>query len=90
MRHLTKLHALVDFGFKVGRAKAVQVRAGQVFWVTNTETDQTRIGYVLIDRAGCGHIGAGYAFTPAQIEKLFLVEARDGEQKTRLLAESHE
>jgi hypothetical protein len=71
-KHCTELTAKSDFAFRVGgKGRAITVRTGQAFWVTNTQVDQQTRGIVLVDRKGKGSISAGYAFTPEQIETLF-------------------
>lgn len=72
-----RLVARRDFQFKVPgvKGRAVTVRAGQRFWITNSMLDQDARKVVMIDREGRGHISNGYAFTPEMIADLFTVEA---------------
>lgn len=71
-RQGSTLAALRAFTFKPGgKGRAVNVRAGDRFWVTNSLTDQAARKVVLIERNGRGHIGGGYAFTPALIVEHF-------------------
>lgn len=74
MKQGERLTAKGDFQFKSGgKGRAVVVRAGQKFWVTNSMIDQAAQKVVMIDREGKGHISHGYAFTPEMIENLFEV-----------------
>ena len=69
MKQGERLTAKGDFQFKSGgKGRAVVVRAGQKFWVTNSMIDQAAQKVVMIDREGKGHISHGYAFTPEMIE----------------------
>lgn len=69
---LVEIKAKHDFAFKVGgKGRAIVVRRGQIFWVTNTRHDQTLRGIVLVDRKGKGHISGGYAFSHNQLMELF-------------------
>jgi hypothetical protein len=71
------LVAKSGFQFKApgARGRAVTVKPGQRFWVTNSDLDQKRSGQVMIDRAGRGCISHGYAFTPATLAQYFEVAA---------------
>jgi len=76
LRQGTRLVAKTDFRFGTGKGRAVMVRTGQKFWVTNSQVDQAAQKLVLIDRAGKGSISNGYAFSPAMVDAYFHVEAR--------------
>ena len=67
------LKAKAAFQFKApgSRGRAVTVKPGQLFWVTNCSTDQQRSGHVTIDREGRGHISHGYAFHPETLRQYF-------------------
>ena len=52
-------------------AVKVKVKAGQLFWITNSEFDQTRTGHVLIQRKGKGHLSTGWPFAASDIETYF-------------------
>lgn len=69
MKQGTYLEAASDFEFK--SAKLVKVKAGQLFWITNSEFDQTRTGHVLIQRKGKGHLSTGWPFAASDIETYF-------------------
>jgi|JI7StandDraft_1071085.scaffolds.fasta_scaffold740907_2 hypothetical protein len=70
---MTYLIAKQDFAFTPQRkhARRVVVRAGQRFWITNSQVNQRETGLVMIDRYGKGCISNGYPFAPAHIEQLF-------------------
>jgi hypothetical protein len=70
---MTNLIAKADFAFTPQRkhARRVVVRAGQRFWITNSQVNQRETGLVMIDRYGKGCISNGYPFSPAHIEQLF-------------------
>lgn len=53
------------------KTRAIVIRKGQQFNITNSQTDQTTRGIVMIDRKGKGHLGIGYPFTAEQILALF-------------------
>lgn len=68
------LIAKSDFGFRASpKGRAVQVRKGQRFWVTSSQTYAARVGFLTIDREGKGSICNGYAFAPTQVAELFEV-----------------
>ena len=72
-RQGTYLTAKADFTFKA--ARQVKVKAGQVFWVTTSDSRQRESGLVHIARKAKGSIGNGYAFNPAWIPEFFEVES---------------
>lgn len=67
------LKAKAPFSFKApgSRGRAVTVKPGQLFWVTNSGLDQNRSGLVMIDRIGRGCISNGYAFNPDTLQQYF-------------------
>lgn len=69
------LIAKADFAFTPQRknARRVVVRAGQRFWITNSNLCQRDTGLVLVERHGKGCISNGYPFSPAQVAQLFEV-----------------
>ena len=71
--HGAALVAKAAFTFKApgARGRAVTVKPGARFWVTNTPQDQRARGAVLIEREGRGCISHGYAFAPETIGQLF-------------------
>lgn len=76
MKQAAYLFPKAPFAFKPGgTGRAVQVKAEQVFWVTNSELNQSSTGRILIARKGSGTCGQGWAFSPEQIAQLFTVEA---------------
>lgn len=77
MRQGSTITAKSAFTFKASgtRGRAVTVRSGDKFWITNCETDQARQGVVMIDRTGRGHISHGYAFQPEILQAWFEVAA---------------
>lgn len=72
-KHGAPLIALSGFTFKVpgARGRAVSVKPGARFWVTNAMQDQAARGVVLIEREGRGCISHGYAFTPEAVAQFF-------------------
>lgn len=68
--------AKAAFQFKVtgSRGRAVSVKPGQRFWVTNCGTDQVSSGLVTIDLEGRGYISHGYAFRPETLAQCFELE----------------
>lgn len=74
MKQGQTLIAKSDFGFRAkAKGRAVQVRTGQRFWVTNSAICQAKDGVIMVDREGKGHISNGWAFTPSLIETYFEV-----------------
>lgn len=72
IRQGTTLEAVEAFTFKRNnKGRSILVQPGQRFWVTNSQLGQKVDGYVMIDRAGRGCISHGYAFSPADIARLF-------------------
>lgn len=75
MKQATYLTAKTDFSFKPDGAKrAVHVKMGQIFWVTNSEISQVNSGHILIARKGTGNCGHGYVFSSEQIMQYFTPE----------------
>lgn len=70
MKQCQRLESLCDFQFKSGN-RLVKVKAGQKFWVTNTESDQRQTNCALIEREGKGNISAGWAFALSDIAAYF-------------------
>lgn len=66
--------AIGDFSFKNqgARGRAVQVKIGQQFWVTNPTYQHKE--YIMVQRAGKGHINTGYAFSVEDFSKFFATD----------------
>lgn len=76
MNQFAALTAKADFNFRAStKGRAIVVRAGQKFWMTNTASNAARTGLVVLDRQGKGSIGAGYPFAASQVSDLFEVAA---------------
>lgn len=72
MKQLTQLRAKVNFQYKLGpKGRWCQAKAGELYWVTNTEASQNSRAQILIDRIDRGRVGTGYPFTLATINELF-------------------
>lgn len=69
MRQATTLTAKASFAFKANK-RTVTVTAGQRFWVTNTEVDQARNGYITIARERDA-MHYRWPFSPADVEAYF-------------------
>ncbi len=54
-----------------GSKRIVKVKAGDRFWVTNTQVNQTATGSIKVARANAGCPGYGWAFSPADFTKYF-------------------
>lgn len=67
----TVIEAKYCFTFRSRLGNLVKVKAGALFWVTNTEWEQDVTGYIMIERKGRGCVGSGWAFTPEQVDQLF-------------------
>lgn len=66
VKQCSEVRAKNSFAFKVnGKGRTITVKAGDRFWVTNCQTDQSQSGFITVDRIGRGHISHGYAFTGA-------------------------
>lgn len=60
------------FSFRVPDSKrAVMVKEGQRFWVTNSQVNQASVGVIRITRMGTGSPGLGWAFSEADFVKHF-------------------
>lgn len=66
------LEAVVDFAFRAGRGLRVNVRRGDIFWVTSSSTLRSRLGRVCIARKRQAQ-HYDYQFTAEQLASLFRV-----------------
>jgi hypothetical protein len=70
------LIALKNFSFKLdGKGRAIVVKTGDRFWVTSSQSDQSRRGFVCIARQR-QPLHYNYCFSRAALKDLFQAEAR--------------
>ena len=74
MKQGQTLIAKSDFGFRAtAKGRAVRVRTGQRFWVTNSQICQDQDGVIVLAREGKGSISCGWPFSPSVIDAYFEV-----------------
>jgi len=74
MKQGQTLIAKTDFGFRANaKGRAVHVRTGQRFWVTNSQICQDQDGVIVLAREGKGSISCGWPFSPSVIDAYFEV-----------------
>ena len=72
VQQFQEMTAKADFNFRASaKGRAVVVRAGQKFWMTNTASNAQRTGLVVLERKGKGSIGTGYPFSLEQVANFF-------------------
>lgn len=71
MKQATTLVCKETFAFKNGgKGRAITFKAGQRFWVTNSEAGQKIDGVINVARAGMNS-ACGYNFTAEQVAQKF-------------------
>jgi hypothetical protein len=70
MKQATSLTCKEPVSFKMdGKGRTITFKAGQEFWVTNSEVDQNNRQRLNVARNGAK---IGYDFTPEQVSRYFV------------------